>query len=136
MKQKPEKEIPCEIDRRLRNWRFHWIVANTSHYFVGIIGILFSSLAATNLELFTGLQNIAGVVSAVCFGIIGFAKPRENYIKFARAWRKLDPAVLEYKYGKMELEQLIAVVDECNVIMNSFETPTENIVPGNEGHNI
>jgi len=126
MEKQLNHDVPKEILEQLRKWRVNWFFANFSHYIVGIVGILCSTIAATSFDPFPFFTNIAGVVSAVCFGILGFAKPKENYNKFVRAWRKLDAAKLKYKYGEINITELLDTVDSCHSLMNEIEASSEN----------
>jgi len=80
-------EVPEEIKQRLNDWRRYWYRSSVIHYGAGILGILCSTFAATGF-----LTSFASVISAVCFGVIGFAKPLEKYNKYVQMWRKLDSA--------------------------------------------
>ena len=115
------QSIPKEIQRRLLIWRVNYVISNTAHYIVGIIGILCSSLAATSFMEESFLPNIAGVISAVCFGILGFARPKENYLKYVMAWRVLEETSLNYRYGKATIEDLVKAVKFGNNLLTAYE---------------
>lgn len=120
------RTIPKAITEHLNSWKWNWHFANFIHYLVGVIGIFCSSMAAASIGQDYHLPSIAGVLSAVCFGILGFVRPRENYDKYVRAWRHLDGVALAYRYGRAGLDDLVQAVKEGNNLMTDFEQ-TQNV---------
>jgi hypothetical protein len=49
----------------------------------------------------------AAIVSAACFGILGFVNPFRIYHQFMSALRTLDYACQRYRYGKVEIDDLL-----------------------------
>ncbi len=118
-----EKEIahqavPKEIEERVAAWYRMFNFASRSHYVVGVLGVACSALAAADIF---NISQFLAALSAVCIAILGFAQPERKYMKFVRAWRVLDTAVLKYKYGKIDLDTLLDTVDRGEQMLTDFE---------------
>ena len=115
------RAIPEEIVKRVSSWSRMFNFASRTHYIVGIVGVGCSAMAAA--DLFSRSQILAAI-SAVCIAILGFAQPERKYMKFVRSWRLLDTAALKYKYGRIELDELLATLDRSEQLLSEIEQET------------
>ena len=133
----PDKvAIPPEVELRLNTWKLWWRVFVHSHYLLGIVGVLSSTLAASiekNVSIpctSISLVSACAVVSALCFAIIGFVAPDKRYIGLVRAWRALDVALARYRRGYLSEEQLFDVLERCEIVATEpsrHELPLEKL---------
>ena len=112
------KKVPDEIEARLNAWYRMFNFASRTHYVVGVLGVACSALAASNV---VDASQILAAISAVCIAILGFAQPEKKYLKFVRAWRVLDAAVLKYKYGKIDLDALLEKLERGEQLITEVE---------------
>ena len=89
------RDVPADIEARLRAWQKYFKTSSWSHYAVGIIGVAASAFSAATDG---SLAKVLAAVSATCVAILGFAQPDRKYLKFARAWRILSVAALRYRH--------------------------------------
>jgi hypothetical protein len=92
------------------NWVLHYVCAS--------LGVVCSCIAATSWAY----ASIGAVVSAACFGILGFMRPFETCHLFMSAARILDNAVLRYRYALCGIEELIQAVAEAERFIQQGET--------------
>lgn len=112
------KEYPAEVKSRLTCWYKLYRRANFTHYTVGIIGVTASALAAVDVG---EASRFLAAISAVCIAVLGLVKPERKYIKFVRAWRTLDAAAMKYRYGKADLDALLAAMEQGERCITEFE---------------
>jgi hypothetical protein len=114
------REVPPEIFSLLRAWvkrRGHHIFI---HYSIGVLGILASVAAAA--DAYSRWASLWMVVSSFCIAFVGFGNPRREYDKFARAVRVLYIATLRYRYGQIEMKELLKAVERGETIIQSYES--------------
>ena len=114
------REVPKEVAARLAAWRTYYGRATIINYAVGVIGVLASLLATASLA--DPWRSAAAITSGVCLGIMGFVNPQFRYVKFVRAWRILDPAVLRYQHGLSDLKALLDALEAAEGSMSELET--------------
>ena len=128
--------IPPEVELRLDTWKFWWRVFVHSHYLLGIIGVLSSTLAASIDKNATipwstmSLVSLCAIISAVCFAIMGFVAPDKRYIGLVRAWRALDVSLARYRRGYISEAQLLDVLERCETVATEpsrHELPLEKL---------
>lgn len=68
-----------EIDKKLNTWATWWKFYMYMHYSLGVIGVVSSTLAAS--ELSENSVKVFSLVSAMCFAIIGFVRPEGTGLK-------------------------------------------------------
>lgn len=115
------RTVPKEIEARVNAWYRMFNFASRIHYVVGVLGVACSALAAADIF---DISQFLAALSAVCIAILGFAQPERKYMKFVRAWRVLDAAVLKYRYGKIDLDTLLDTVDRGEQLLTDFEQET------------
>jgi hypothetical protein len=111
------KEVPPTIIHRERNWVYVAQTALWSHYICGVLGIVASCLAATNWDC----ARIAAVVSATCFGVLGFVQPHRMYHQWMSACRILGDAKSRYEYGLIDLAALLDAADKAERLLQSWD---------------
>lgn len=130
--------VPPEVQLRLDTWKLWWRVFIHSHYLLGIIGVLSSTLAAAlpkELVIWPGVLNLNvvsffAVISACCFAIIGFVAPDKRYIGLVRAWRSLDVSLARYRRGLISEAQLLDALERCETVATEpsrHELPLEKL---------
>ena len=112
------KDYPDEVKSRLNCWYKLYRRANSTHYIVGIIGVVASALAAVDVG---EASRFLAAISAVCIAILSFVKPERKFIKFVRAWRTLDAAAMRYRYGKADLDSLFYAMEQGERCIAEFE---------------
>ena len=112
------RDLPPEVEQRVREWRGLWRRAAFYHWALGLGGIVVSALAAAKP---TSEYSIFGILAAICFALMTFANPRAAYQKFVRAWRTLDLACLRYRVGQLDLPDLVAAVERGEAIITEHE---------------
>jgi len=125
---------PAEVELRLVTWKRWWRVFVHSHYLLGIIGVLSSTLAAAvPKEIAPGglnLVSLFAVISACCFAIMGFVAPDKRYMGLVRAWRVLDVANARWKRGLISEAQLLDILERCETLATepaSHDIPMEKL---------
>jgi len=113
--------IPPVVSERLAAWRKHWWWSAFMHYSMGVTGVTASAIAATGSDKYS---QSAAVVAAVCIAFLGFVQPERRYLKFVRAWRRLDSSVLHFQFGKIGHDELIEAVEEGESILTEIEIET------------
>jgi len=112
------KDFPDEVRSRLNCWHKLYRRANSTHYIVGVLGVAASTLAAVDIG---EASQFLAAIAAVCIAILGFIKPERKFIKFVRAWRILDAAAIRYRYGKVDLDDLLKAMDQGERLIAGFE---------------
>jgi hypothetical protein len=123
-----DRLLPLEIKERRAIWRKRKNVWLTLYYALGIVGLLASILAASLPEPF---NKVCAVISAMCFGGIGFLKPQTRSFAYVRAWRVLDIACLRYMKGIYELPRLFDEVERAEKLIGDQIEGDPDIIPGN-----
>jgi ABC-type anion transport system duplicated permease subunit len=117
-----ERPIPKAVKKRLNGWFTTFWIFTICHYLFGIGGVLASTIAASAND--TNTTRIAGVIAAVCIAVIGFIKPDEKYRKNVIAWRLLDEKVNQYRYGIIEIKELITGMALAEKTLDQMERET------------
>ena len=112
-----------EVMRRHKSWHIYWALGFTSNITVGILGVVSSSLAAISHDPYS---RYAAAISAVCFAIIGFARPDRFYFKYIVPWRMLDHAILRYRFQDGSKEELIASLEFAESTLSGIEAQKES----------
>ena len=113
-----ERPIPKSVKARLDSWFYTFWGFTICHYLFGIGGILASTIAASTEG---NESRVAGIVAAVCIAFIGFVKPDDKYRKNVIAWRILDEKVNQYRYGLIEIKDLIAGMSLAEKTLDQLE---------------
>ncbi len=113
-----ETKLPSKLADRLKSWerthRLYFII----HYFVGIIGVLASTLATSNL---LGHPRFLSAISAICIAILAFVRPEREHIRFWNAWRILDSAATKYEVGMVGIEKVVEAIDRGEASLLEFD---------------
>ena len=117
---KSEDEFLETVNLRLGIWKKIWIFFIVSHFFLGIIGVVCSSIAASNLFEAPAPQYLS-LVSALCIAVIGFMRPESRYRSFVRAWRELKAAKDKYLYRTESRDELLRVLHESEKVATEDE---------------
>jgi hypothetical protein len=115
MEQQP---LPPEVVRRLKQW-YYWgfWVCQICHYALTIVGVVCSTLAATNYSF----AKVAGVGAALCFAAIAAIQPHNEYRKYTSAWRVLDSKANLYQYGFIDLRELLDAMTLAEQVIGELE---------------
>jgi hypothetical protein len=127
--------IPPDVAERLQQWRRLWTNAAHGHYYVGVASVAASTLAAVIGGFHAPTGQVLAGIGAVLTAAIGFLKPEQKYVKFVRAWRILDVAVMKYRAGIIDREALINAVAEGEASITRVEEDdlSNGIKPANKG---
>lgn len=111
-------KLPSKLVNRLKSWerthRLYFIL----HYFIGIVGVLASTLASS--KLFWNPQ-ILSIISTVCIAVLAFVRPEREHIRFWQAWKTLDSAVIRYESGLVNLEEVVDALDRGEAGILEFD---------------
>ncbi|WP_295434963.1 hypothetical protein [uncultured Thiodictyon sp.] len=104
------------VESRITKWSRWWKFYMYSHYSLGVIGVICSTLAASTL-LGAPAPQWFSLVSAMCFAIIGFVRPEAKYRNLVRAWSELKGAKEAYLFQTDEKRsELLRALRECQKI--------------------
>ena len=118
-----------EIEDRLKKWERWWNFYMYTTYSLGVIGVICSTLAAS--ELFAAsAPKWFSLVSALCFAIIGFVRPEAKYRNLVRAWSELKAAKDAYLFHAIEINELLHIFRECQKIATEDDIQTTIVAPG------
>ncbi len=118
MSQESLLPIPILVNQRVTSYKSLWILFVSLHYAVGILG-LFASILASYIQ--SPVNRVFALVAALCFGVIAFVKPEQQYYKYVRAWRLVDNGVMKYRLGLENQQGLMQQIDEAEKILYDFE---------------
>lgn len=111
------RRLPPNIKRRKCDWVI-WAKANwILHYICAILGVVSSCTAATSWSF----ARVAAVVSAACFGVLGFVRPFRTYHQFMSAARLLDHACLKYEHNLIGIEALLDACASAEKLIQSMD---------------
>jgi hypothetical protein len=113
--------IPPDIAERHASWRKLFLNANRGHYSLGVLSVASSSIAVVVGGFSAPAGQIFAGIAAVLTAMIGFLKPELKYLKFVRAWRILDFAVMKYRAGLISRLELIEAVGAGEAIITRME---------------
>ena len=126
--QENEAAFLNEIETRLKKWYWWWNFYMYTTYSLGVVGVICSTLAAS--ELFAApAPKWFSLVSALCFAIIGFVRPEAKYRNFVRAWSELKAAKDAYLFQADERNELLHALRECQKIATEDDIQTTRVVP-------
>jgi hypothetical protein len=111
-------ELPSSVEERVTSYKRLWRIFIFVHYTVGIIGLC-ASILASSIE--APLNRIFAVVAAICFGVMAFVKPEQQYYKYVRAWRLLENGTMKYRLGLESQKGLMRKIDQAESILYEFE---------------
>lgn len=114
------REVPSEIASLLHAWVKRRGLHIFIHYAIGVVGILASVAAAA--DRYSRWSSLWMVLSSFCIACLAFSNPRREYSKFAQAVRVLYMATLRYRYGEIEMKELLAAVERGETIIQNHET--------------
>ncbi len=113
-----EPVVPVDIKARYDTWFSLWKNSVKIYYGFGVLGVGSSAFAAA---VGGDVARYLAAVSGVCIAVLGFVAPEKRYLKFVRAWRILDMALMKFKLGKATIDDLIASVDKGEALITEFE---------------
>ncbi len=94
-------EVSRAIQSSIKNWYAWYMVVGVVHYTIGIIGLLAATLVASGSTFLTSQQTaIAGIVSAICIGVVGFVQPGAKANVFFQGYVELRRAMVKYELDK------------------------------------
>ena len=106
--------VPDEIAKRLASWSRISIRLATAQYMIGIFGV---ACGATAAAAGGELGRYLAAASGVCTAILGFARPEQRYLRFISAWRVLDHAIMKFKLGRADIDELLAAVNTGETLL-------------------
>jgi hypothetical protein len=114
------RDVPPEVASLLHAWVKRRGQHIFIHYFIGVVGILASVVAA--VDMYSPWASLWMVISSFCIAFVGFGNPRREYSKFAHAVRVLYMATLRYRHGQIEMKELLNAVEQGETIIQSYES--------------
>jgi hypothetical protein len=109
--------VPSEFRGRLKHWKCTAISFAIVHYLCGVGGVVSSCVAASALTW----AKYAAIVSAVCFGILGFVQPMKIYYQFMSAYRVLKDAVVRYRYEESDISCIVNAALRAEMLIQSMD---------------
>ena len=117
-----------EVETRLVKWYRWWNFYMYTTYSLGVIGVICSTIAAS--ELFSAPSpRWFALISALCFAIIGFVRPEAKYRSLVRAWSELKAAKDVYLFHTDERSELLYALRECQKIATEDKIQTARAAP-------
>lgn len=116
------KAVPKDIRDRLMEWRKLWTDSAKIHYAFGGLSVAASSVAAA---VGGDTARYLAAAAAVLTALIGFVQPERRYLKFVRAWRVLDVAVLKFKLDLIGTKDLVDALERGEALISEFEAKSE-----------
>jgi hypothetical protein len=113
-------QIPDYIAKRYSAWQGLWRFATQEYYLIGILSVVCSSIAATG-QGGPGTSQGFAAAAAILTAAMGFLQPRRNYLKFVKAWRILDLAIMRFKAGLADESDLIDAVAAGEALLTRIE---------------
>ncbi|MFI3221024.1 MAG: hypothetical protein QX189_18200 [Methylococcales bacterium] len=122
-----ETEFLDRVEIRITKWRWWKNFYMYAHYSLGVIGVVCSTLAASDLFTTPAVPKCFALVSALCFAIIGFVRPEAKYRNLVRAWSELEAAKDTYLFQTDERGELFRTLRECQkiAIEDDIQTTSE-----------
>ena len=114
------RAVPPEVASLLHAWVKRRGQHIFLHYSIGVVGILGSVAAAA--DRYSRWSSLWMVISSFCIAFLAFGNPRREYGKFAQAVRVLYMATLRYRYGEIEIKELLKAVERGETIIQSYES--------------
>ena len=120
MIEEPNLEVIKELSQKTILWfrlsqLYMWM-----HWIIGILGVLFSTLATSAL-IEDKWHIIFSTAAAICISIVGFINPQKWGATYIRAYRILEPAIREYFVSLITLKVLLDIHKVAEEILNSNE---------------
>jgi len=110
-------EVPKDISDVEKGWFFFQSFWLGTHYVVGVVGVIAGVLAAGALSRTLGdssqLQEISGLVGAVCSAILGFLKPDKLHRKYVVVYGMINTAITQYANVDGDMAALVKVKADC-----------------------
>jgi len=128
MASNPNQDVIHQLTQKVNFWFKLNIACQWLHWGIGILGVTCSTLAASSV-IKTAYLGVFSVSAAVCFGIIGFVNPQKQAAKYIRAFRILEPAIREYAYSDLSLNDLFALHKRAEELLNDSEQVTSGSAP-------
>jgi hypothetical protein len=132
----PDRKIPSDIASRYAVWERQFKQAIHGNTVLGICSVASSSIAVVVGSFDARAGQIFAGVAAVLTATIGFLRPERTYLKFVKAWRVLDVAIMQYRACLIDRAQLIEAarcswigVPHCGLIRDRSTGP-----PGRSRH--
>jgi hypothetical protein len=122
--------LPVEVQERLTTWKHFWWIAVKLRYILGTLGVLGATVGALNLPCY--ISQISAVLAATSIAALGFIYPEQQYQKFIGVWRRLEASSLKYRYGFIELEELLDEMNHCETMLSRFERDKGRSSPGTQ----
>lgn len=119
MNQDPQIALPDRVEENRRRWqklhRYWWF----SHYSIGVVAVVASSIAAAD----TSRAAIWGVIAATAASIVTFLGPMQKAQQYHRAFHMTDQACLDLEIGKIDVAELSKVVNTARMISLGDDPP-------------
>jgi hypothetical protein len=121
--------VPPDIAERHQAWQRAFKQAADGNLYLGVL-----SVASSSIAVFAGnypdhphyAQAFAGL-GAILTAMLGFLKPERTYLKFVKAWRVLDLAIMKYRAGLIDRPALIQAVGDGEDIITKMEDDTPSV---------
>ena len=130
MKESPEemqvREIPKEMQATFDDWERKAIIWKRFHYGLGVTGIAASILASSsffNLVEQDVIAGICSIISAFCFGVMGFTIPAVKSLSYERALSHIKVPLMHYRIGEnYALKHVFQAQQEAEGVILSRDT--------------
>lgn len=116
--------IPPDVAERHAAWQKTFWGATQRYYYLGVLSVASSSIAVVAGNFSTTAGQVFAGLAAVLTATLGFLKPERTYLKFVKAWRVLDLAMMKYRAGLISRGDLIDAVGSGEAIITRMEEET------------
>jgi hypothetical protein len=113
--------LPSDVSKRYSHWEKLFVRASNGHLVLGVLSVMSSSVAAVVSGGSPHVGQWFAGAAAVLTATLGFLKPDRAYLKYVRAWRILDVAVLKYQAGLIDRKALIDAVASGEATVSRME---------------
>ncbi len=111
------RDAPAYILSLRKQWIGWADVHLVLHYTCSIVGVTSSCVAASSWPF----ARVAAVISAVCFGVLGFVRPFRTWHQFISATRILNHAILRYRYNLIDIAALLDALQQAEMHIQRYD---------------
>jgi hypothetical protein len=87
-----------DAEHKMKTWMLLFKNLSRLYWSCGVLALVASALAGSRIISDSAVPYVT-LLSTLCVGIIGFVDPERRGRRFLRAFRVVDAALLDYKYG-------------------------------------
>ncbi len=115
------KQIPKEIEKQIKKWEQQVLPLRSINALLSMSAIIFSLLAAANLEPYRGLTPYFAFFAAISVSLLSGLDISSKANRMRRAWRKLNVAIIKFEENCIPVCDLINAYEEAEEIIGDVK---------------